>query len=99
MELLIKNASILDGTGKAAYPGDIGIDNGKLVLEDLPQTADRVIDATGKFVAPGFIDTHSHGDELIGGASFGDLCKVNQGVTTIYHLVCVCVLSHDSTPL
>ena len=82
MELLIKNASILDGTGKAAYTGDIGIANGKLVLEDLPQTADQIIDATGKFVAPGFIDTHSHGDELIGGASFGDLCKVNQGVTT-----------------
>ena len=82
MELLIKNASILDGTGKAAYLGNVGIENGKLILENLPETADQIIDATGKFVAPGFIDTHSHGDELIGGASFGDLCKVNQGVTT-----------------
>ena len=82
MDILIKNATILDGSGAAAYTGSVGIKDGKLVLSNLPDTAEEVIDATGKYLAPGFIDVHSHGDELIGGGSFGDLCKVNQGVTT-----------------
>ena len=94
MELLIKNAMILDGTGKSAYKADIGISNGKLLIDPLPQSADHVIDAAGKYVAPGFIDTHSHGDELIGGDSFGDLCKVNQGVTTQIAGQC----GHSSAP-
>ena len=82
MDILIKNARLIDGTGKAAYIGNLGIQAGKLVLSNLPDTAREVIDAGGKYVAPGFIDVHSHGDELIGGGSFGDLCKVNQGITT-----------------
>ena len=82
MDILIKNAKILDGSGSAAYCGSVGIRDGKLVLNNLPDTAIEVIDAADKYLAPGFIDVHSHGDELIGGASFGDLCKVNQGVTT-----------------
>ena len=82
MDILIKNATILDGSGAAAYTGSVGIKDGKLVLNHLPDTAREVIDAAGKYLAPGFIDVHSHGDELIGGGSFGDLCKVNQGVTT-----------------
>ena len=82
MDILIKNARLIDGTGKAAYVGNLGIQEGKLVLSNLPDTAREVIDAGGKYVAPGFIDVHSHGDELIGGGSFGDLCKVNQGITT-----------------
>lgn len=82
MELLIKNAMLLDGTGTAPYRGSLGVLDGKIVLHDLPETADTVIDAAGKYLAPGFIDVHSHGDELIGGGSFGDLCKLNQGITT-----------------
>ena len=39
MDILIKNAMLIDGTGKAAYPGSIGIRGGKLVLENLPDTA------------------------------------------------------------
>ena len=83
MDILIQNAKLIDGTGKCACTGNIGIHQGKLVLSNLPDTADEVIDATGKYLAPGFIDVHSHGDELIGSpGSFGDLCKVNQGFTT-----------------
>ena len=83
MDILIKNAMLIDGTGKAAYPGSIGIRGGKLVLENLPDTAATVIDAAGRYVTPGFIDVHSHGDELIGSpGTFGDLAKLNQGITT-----------------
>lgn len=82
MELLIKNAMLIDGTGAAPYLGSLGVHDGRILLENLPDTADQVIDAKGKYLCPGFIDVHSHGDELLGGAEFGALCKVNQGITT-----------------
>lgn len=82
MDVLIKNARIIDGTGAAAYNGDLGVYNGKIVLENLPETADLVIDAEGKYLTPGFIDAHSHGDMVIGSLEYADLCKVNHGVTT-----------------
>ena len=82
MDILIKNAAVIDGTGSAAFTADVGISNGKILLKDLPPTANCVIDAKGKYVTPGFIDVHSHGDELLGADDFGSLCKVNQGITT-----------------
>ncbi|MBR5473864.1 MAG: amidohydrolase family protein, partial [Lachnospiraceae bacterium] len=81
MDLLIKNAKIIDGTGAPAYEGNVGVNKGKIVLTDLPQDADVVIDAAGKYVTPGFVDSHSHGDAVLG-LTFGDLCKINHGVTT-----------------
>ena len=81
MDTLIRNAKIIDGNGKPAYIGDVGIDGGKLVLSELPETADRIIDAKGQVLSPGFVDCHSHGDSVLG-EDFGDLCKLNQGVTT-----------------
>ena len=81
METLIRNAKIIDGSGEPAYFGNVGIDGGKIVLRDLPGTADLVIDAKGRVLAPGFIDAHSHGDMAFG-RDFGDLCKLNQGITT-----------------
>ena len=83
MEVLIKNVKIIDGTGKPAYVGDVGISGGKIVLSNLPQQADLVIDGEGKYLTPGFIDAHSHGDMVFGiSMDYGDLCKINQGVTT-----------------
>lgn len=82
MELLIKNATIVDGTKKPAYKGNIGVENGKLVLNPSEESsAEEVIDAQGRYVAPGFIDAHSHGDGVFG-TNFGRLCKTSQGVTT-----------------
>ena len=82
MQILFKNVTILDGTGAPGYVGDAGVRDGKLVLTDLPDSAERIIDGTGKVLAPGFIDAHSHGDKVLGAGEFADLCKVNQGVTT-----------------
>ena len=81
MDVLIKNAKIIDGSGEPAYFGSVGIEGGKIVLSDLPETADLVIDAKMRVIAPGFIDAHSHGDMAFG-RDFGELCKLNQGITT-----------------
>ena len=83
MDILIKNVQIIDGTGKPSYKGNVGIFNGKIVLSNLPSQADQVIDGAGKYLAPGFIDAHSHGDMNFGVTmGYSDLCKINQGVTT-----------------
>jgi N-acyl-D-amino-acid deacylase len=64
-DLLIRNGRVLDGTGNPWFPADIGVREGRIVavgaLKDA--TAARVIDAAGKYVAPGFIDIHSHADD------------------------------------
>lgn len=81
MDVLIKNALIIDGNGTPAYKGDLGIENGKLKLNVTSTDAYLVIDAEGLYVSPGFIDAHSHGDGIYG-KNYGQLCKINQGVTT-----------------
>ena len=52
LDVLIKNANIIDGTGKPAYKGSIGISGGKLVMADGSEEATAVIDASGKYVSP-----------------------------------------------
>ena len=82
-DTLIVNGTVVDGTGKASYRGDVGISGGKIVaigaLSD--SEAARKIDATGHVIAPGFIDMHAHSDVTMlddpGGES-----KAYQGVTT-----------------
>ena len=65
-DLLIINASIIDGSGSAAFFGHILIHDGRITqigdFEYTPELAARVIDAGGLTVSPGFIDPHSHGD-------------------------------------
>ena len=84
LDLLITNGRILDGTGNPAYDADIGIIGGQIAVmaRDLGKThAQRVIDAEGMVVSPGFIDTHSHDDAYL---FINPQCedKVRQGVTT-----------------
>ena len=81
MDVLIKNARIIDGTGAKARIGNVGIEGGKIRLNDLPEEAGTVVDAKGKCLTPGFIDAHSHGDRVLG-KDFAGLCKLNQGITT-----------------
>jgi N-acyl-D-amino-acid deacylase len=63
-DLIIRNGTIVDGTGNDAYKGDIGIEGKKITaigsLADA--TAKREIDAAGKYVTPGFIEPHCHAD-------------------------------------
>lgn len=60
--VLIKNASIIDGTGEASDANSILMLDGKIsqIGVDLEAEADQVIDAGGRFVTPGIIDIHSH---------------------------------------
>lgn len=80
-DILIQNASVIDGTGRPAYKADVAVRDGKIVLNPALDSAAEVIDAAGLVVCPGFIDSHSHGDSILGTVA-GRLCKTNQGITT-----------------
>lgn len=81
LDMLIKNGTIIDGTGKPSFPGSVGVMGDKIVMAKGDEEAKTVIDATGRIICPGFIDAHSHGD-LILGRDFARLAKTSQGVTT-----------------
>ena len=64
MKTLLKNGKIYDGTGEAAFVGDILVEDDKIVKvsADIDCEADKVIDITGLSVSSGFMDAHSHND-------------------------------------
>lgn len=65
-DLKITGGTLIDGTGREKYSGDIGIKDGKIVaVGDAPDAADRTIDAAGATVTPGFTDIHTHYDGQI----------------------------------
>ena len=83
LDLLIHGGTVVDGTGRPGFAADVGIEGDRLVaigrLQDAPAPAR--IDATGRIVAPGFIDPHVHSETALRGNDdrFG---SVQQGVTT-----------------
>ncbi|MGE0041777.1 MAG: amidohydrolase family protein [Vicinamibacterales bacterium] len=81
-DLLVTNARIVDGTGAPATAGAVAIRDGRIAaVGDVAGTAARTIDARGRVVAPGFIDSHSHSDMPL--VTDGDAqSKIRQGVTT-----------------
>ncbi|MBT8487241.1 MAG: amidohydrolase family protein, partial [Gemmatimonadetes bacterium] len=88
LDLIIRGGRVLDGSGNPAFLADVGIDDGVIVaMGDLGGAAAvRVIDAEGLYVAPGFIDMHSHADgALYDGSSRQRQARnlVAQGITTI----------------
>jgi N-acyl-D-aspartate/D-glutamate deacylase len=65
-DLKISGGSIIDGSGKPRYLGDVGVSGGKVVaLGAAPGEARETIDATGRVVAPGFVDIHTHYDAQV----------------------------------
>jgi N-acyl-D-amino-acid deacylase len=81
-DVLIHGGRIVDGTGNPAFFADVAIKDGKIVaLGKVPRTAEREVDAKGRIVCPGFIDVHTHAEEV------DDLPLaenfVRMGVTTI----------------
>jgi len=80
-DLLIKNVSVIDGTGAPAFQGNVAIQNGKIVLNPEDLDAFELVDGEGLCLSPGFIDAHSHGDIVLGEES-ARVCKTSQGITT-----------------
>lgn len=82
--LLIKNALIIDGSGKSAFRGDVRIKGDKIVKigNIKPKNDEEVLDAGGKILSPGFIDIHNHSES--GLQTEGTAAnQVSQGITTV----------------
>jgi N-acyl-D-aspartate/D-glutamate deacylase len=82
-DLVIRNGRVVDGTGNPWFAGDVAIVGDKIVaVGRVPEgEAKRTIDAKGLVIAPGFIDMHSHSDELLLEDGHAQ-SKIRQGVTT-----------------
>lgn len=82
-DLLIRNALLLDGSGDGGLRGDLAVHQGRIAaLGVVEGTAEVVLDARGRALAPGFIDVHTHDDlEVIRQPDMPS--KLSQGVTTI----------------
>ena len=83
-DVIIRNATLIDGSGGPARTGDLGITGGRITAIGTiatEATAVRTIDAAGRVVCPGFIDIHTHSDLTLVEDGIGE-SKLRQGVTT-----------------
>ncbi|HLM02571.1 MAG TPA: D-aminoacylase [Pyrinomonadaceae bacterium] len=82
-DLAVVNARIVDGTGNPWFRGAIGIRNGRIVKVGNinPNEAKETIDAQGKIVAPGFIDVHTHVEDIYDNPNAENF--VRMGVTSL----------------
>lgn len=87
-DILIKNGSVIDGTGGPKFKGAVGIKDGLIATicnaasdHVDEREASQILDASRKVICPGFIDIHSHGDFTLLQRPFSE-DKVWQGVTT-----------------
>lgn len=82
--LIITGASIVDGTGGPARPGSVRIEGDRIVgAGDVkPRDGDRMVDARGLVLAPGFIDIHNHSTSGLAQNPAAET-QVAQGITTV----------------
>ena len=85
-DLLIRNGTVIDGTGKPGYRADVAVKNGQIVeIGTVSERATQTINADGLVVAPGFIDPHTHYDAqidwdgLITGSSWHGVTSIVMG--------------------
>lgn len=89
-DLLIQNATMADGTGAKAFLGDMALHQGKILEVSAHiggHHARQVLDASGQWAAPGFIDIHRHADGAVFRPGFGK-AELFQGLTTIVNGNC-----------
>ena len=91
-DLIIRNGTVVDGTGSARFKADVAIKGDTVVsVGEIQGEALREIDATGKVVTPGFIDLHTHSDNSFLIDPLAD-SKLTQGVT--FELMGNCGMSY-----
>jgi N-acyl-D-aspartate/D-glutamate deacylase len=82
-DLVIKNGTVIDGTGLPRYRADVAVRHGRIAaLGRIREAAREVIDAEGHVVTPGFIDGHTHMDAQVFWDPLGT-CSCWHGVTTV----------------
>lgn len=83
-DLLVRGGTVIDGTHAPRFAADVGVVDGRIAaIGDLAAARAAVeIDATGRIVAPGFIDSHTHDDQAVLSQA-AMTPKVSQGVTTV----------------
>jgi N-acyl-D-amino-acid deacylase len=81
---ILRSGTVIDGTGGARFRGDVAIAGDRIAaVGEVTKTAGaREIDVSGKIVAPGFIDVHTHDDRALFAAP-DMMAKASQGVTTV----------------
>ena len=84
LDLLIRDAEIVDGTGAPAFHGDVGISDGRIAaVGHVDDLATKTVDAQGLTLTPGFVDLHTHYDAQL----FWDPTaspSLQHGVTTVF---------------
>jgi N-acyl-D-amino-acid deacylase len=82
-DLLIKNGTVVDGSGMPRYRADVGVKDGLIVeIGRIRAPAERTLDAEGMIVSPGFIDGHTHMDAQVSWDPHGT-CSCWHGVTSV----------------
>ena len=82
-DLLIKNGTVVDGSGNPGYRADVAVSGGKIAaIGRINERAKQTIDAEGHIVSPGFVDGHTHMDAQIFWDPIGS-CSSYHGVTSV----------------